>query len=115
MSSRKDLDYLADIREAIRRAVAYTDDLTYGQFLQDSKTQDAVVRNLEIIGEATKNLSQRLRDSYPQVPWRSLAGVRDRMIHHYFGVNYEIVWTIARQDLPALLRQVEAILAEDTE
>jgi uncharacterized protein with HEPN domain len=83
--------------------------------MQDSKTQDAVVRNLEVIGEATKNLSARLRKTYPQIPWKNLAGVRDKMIHHYFGINYEIVWTIAQKDLPGLLPQIEDMLTKETD
>ncbi len=91
MPKRRDQDYLSDIREAIQRIAAYTAGLDYEQFMQDNKTQDAVVRNLEIIGEATKNLSSRLRRVYAQIPWKTLAGMRDKMIHHYFGINYEIV------------------------
>jgi len=84
MSKRRDQDFLGDIREAIQRIAAYTEDMTYEQFMKDSKTQDAVIRNLEVIGEATKNLSDRLRKAHPQIPWRDLAGMRDKMIHHYF-------------------------------
>ncbi len=100
----------SDIREAIQRIAVYTAGLDYEQFMQDNKTQDAVVRNLEIIGEATKNLSSRLRRVYAQIPWKDLAGMRDKMIHHYFGINYEIVWTIAKEELPDLLSQIQDIL-----
>lgn len=110
MPKRRDQDYLSDIREAIQRIAVYTAGLDYEQFMQDSKTQDAVVRNLEIIGEATKNLSSRLRRVYAQIPWKDLAGMRDKMIHHYFGINYEIVWTIAKEELPDLLSQIQDIL-----
>lgn len=114
MSKRRDQDYLRDIQEAIQRIAAYTEGMTCEQFLVDGKTQDAVVRNLEVIGEATKNLSAHLRKFYPQVPWKSLAGVRDKMIHHYFGINYEIVWKIAKEELYHLLPQIEDILAKET-
>lgn len=77
MSKRRDKDYLNDIREAIQRIVEYTSDLSFQQFMVDRKTQDAVIRNLEVIGEATKNLSAQLKKSYPEIPWRDLAGVRD--------------------------------------
>ncbi|MFQ6078403.1 MAG: DUF86 domain-containing protein [Thermodesulfobacteriota bacterium] len=113
MSRRRDLDYLNDIREAIHRILTYTANLTYQQFIGDIKTQDAVVRNLEIIGEATKNLSGNLRKSHPKIPWKDLMGMRDKMIHHYFGTNYEIVWTIAKEELGALLAQIERILAKE--
>ena len=103
MSKRKDPDYLSDIREAIQRIAAYTAGMTFEQFMKDNKTQDAVVRNLEVIGEATKNLSDHLRKTSTQIPWRDLAGMRDKMIHHYFGINYEIVWTIVQEELSGLL------------
>ena len=113
MSKRRNLDYLNDIREAIHRILTYTAGLTYQQFMEDIKTQDAVVRNLEIIGEATKNLSVNIRKSHPKVPWKDLMGMRDKMIHHYFGINYEIVWTIAKEELAGLLPQIERILAKE--
>jgi uncharacterized protein with HEPN domain len=81
--------------------------------MEDIKAQDAVVRNLEIIGEATKNLSVNIRKSHPKVPWKDLMGMRDKMIHHYFGINYEIVWTIAKEELAGLLPQIERILAKE--
>ena len=82
MSKRADVDSLRDIQEAVRRIRMYTDAMTYDRFLADTKTQDAVIRNLEIIGEATKSLPIRLRGKYPGVPWKGMAGVRDRLIHH---------------------------------
>jgi uncharacterized protein with HEPN domain len=111
MSKRRDWNFLNDIREAIQRILTYTAGLTYQQFTEDIKTQDAVVRNLEIIGEAAKNLSANLRKSHPGVPWKDLMGMRDKMIHHYFGINYEIVWTIAKEELAGLLPRLEEILA----
>jgi uncharacterized protein with HEPN domain len=86
--------------------------MTYESFVTDSKTQDAVVRNLEILGEATKNLSNELRAKYPSVPWRNMAAARDRLIHHYFGTNLDIVWQIATVELPQVASQLETI--EDT-
>jgi uncharacterized protein with HEPN domain len=81
--------------------------------MEDIKAQDAVVRNLEIIGETTKNLSMNLRKSHPKVPWKNMMGMRDKMIHHYFGINYEIVWTISKEELAGLLPQIERILAKE--
>ena len=100
MSKRTDRDFLSDIREAIHRISTYVAGMSYETFVADTKTQDAVIRNLEIIGEATKNLSEQLRTKYPDIPWKSMAGVRDRLIHHYFGVNLDIVWQIATIELP---------------
>jgi uncharacterized protein with HEPN domain len=110
--SRRDLDFLHDIQEAIDRSLAYTNGLNWGEYLQDHKTQDAVARNLEVLGEATKNLSEDLRNRYPSVPWRVMSGTRDRLIHHYFGINQEIVWQIVRQDLPELQRQIAQVIRE---
>jgi uncharacterized protein with HEPN domain len=113
MSRRADDDFLKDIGEAIRRIKAYTDAMTYDRFLEDLKTQDAVVRNLEIIGEATKSLSMGLREKYSEVPWRGMAGVRDRLIHHYFGINLDVVWSIVTSELPTLESQIDAIMQEE--
>lgn len=109
MSKRHDPDLLCDIKEALRRINSYLGDLNYEKFLKDAKTQDAVVRNLEIIGEATKNLSEGLKKRYRNIPWKELAGVRDRLIHQYFGVNFEIVWNIIKHELPELARQIDGI------
>jgi uncharacterized protein with HEPN domain len=113
MSERADGDFLREIQEAVRRIQVYTDAMAYDRFLADIKTQDAVVRNLEIIGEATKNLSAQLREKYPDVPWRGMAGIRDRLIHHYFGVNLDIVWNIVTVELPLLKSQIEKILQNE--
>jgi uncharacterized protein with HEPN domain len=110
MSERADQDFLSDIQEAARRIEAYTTSMTYNGFLADIKTQDAVIRNLEIIGEAAKNLSEGLRAKYPDVPWKGMAGVRDRLIHHYFGVNLDIVWQIVTGELPQVALQIEEII-----
>lgn len=110
MSDRTDTDFLSDIQEATRRVRVYTTGMTYEAFLADTKTQDAVIRNLEIIGEATKNLSAELRTRYPDVPWKGMAGVRDRLIHHYFGVNLDIVWHIVTVELSDVALKIEEII-----
>jgi uncharacterized protein with HEPN domain len=110
MSSRADRDLLGDIQEAVRRARSYTEGHSYEQFLADTKTQDAVIRSLEILGEATKKLSPALRERHPAIPWTGMAGLRDKLIHDYFGVNIDIVWQIVQDQLPELAVQVEAAL-----
>jgi uncharacterized protein with HEPN domain len=109
---RRELDYLYDIEDAIDRALEYTRGMSWEEYLQDKRTQDAVVRNLEVIGEATKNLPDEFRDQYPDIPWRDMSGTRDRLTHHYFGINHEIVWQIVRQDLPVLKNQIAQLISE---
>jgi uncharacterized protein with HEPN domain len=86
------LDYIDDILDAIDKAEILLTDVTYDQFAGDFRIHYAVVRALEIIGEATKRLPSSLRDEYPTIPWRGMAGMRDRIIHGYDMVDYEIVW-----------------------
>ncbi len=109
---RRDLDYLRDIDEAIGRILEYTSGLTWVKYLSDIKTQDAVVHNLEIIGEATKSLSEDIRSQHPEVPWRDMMGTRDRWTHHYFGINQEIVWQIVEHDLLRLQNQIDKIISD---
>ncbi len=110
MSERTNRDFVQDVQEAIRRIALYTAEMSYEAFLADTKTQDAVVRNLEIIGEAIKNLSEDLRHQHSEIPWKSLAGVRDKLIHHYFGVNFDIVWQIITVELPQVATPLNKIL-----
>jgi uncharacterized protein with HEPN domain len=110
MSDYKEQAFLRDILEAARRVFSYTRDMRYDEFLADHKTQDAVMRNLEIIGEATKNLSEALRQKAPQIPWRSIARMRDKLIHHYFGVNLDVVWNVIQEDLAELVNTVNSLL-----
>jgi uncharacterized protein with HEPN domain len=112
MSNRSEREFLEDILEATRRANSYIAGLSYEEFLTDLKTQDAIIRTLEIVGEATKRLSLQTRNQYPSVPWRSMAGMRDKLIHDYFGVNFDIVWQIVRDELPSVAVQVEQILVD---
>ncbi|NJD77511.1 MAG: DUF86 domain-containing protein [Candidatus Methanoperedens sp.] len=109
MSKRGDIEFLNDVHEAIRRIELYTQDIDYEDFLEDIKAQDAVIRNLEIIGEAAKNITDELKEKHPQILWKDLAGIRDKLIHHYFGVNLEIVWTIIDEDLPLLRKEIRQI------
>jgi len=107
MSKRPEREYLTDIVEAGRRIITYLANMEYAAFLQDTKTQDAVVRNLEIIGEAAKQVSEEFKNASPQIPWKNIAGMRDKLIHDYFGVNLDIVWNVVKQDLPVLLNHLE--------
>ena len=104
--------YLEDILEATRKITTYTDSLSKAVFLEDEKTLDAVVRNLEVIGEAVKKLPEDLRARHSGVEWKKIAGLRDILIHEYFGLDAEIVWDIVRNKVPALDREVRTILNE---
>jgi uncharacterized protein with HEPN domain len=106
---KDDRIYLLHIRDAIDQIFEYT---TAGKdrFWVDRKTQDAVVRNLEIIGEATKHVSQPLKDSRPDIPWKPITGMRDKLIHDYFGINLQLVWDVVERDLPTLKLKVQQLL-----
>ena len=104
--------YLKHIREAITKIEKYTKD-GRKHFMEDTMIQDSVIRNLEIIGEAARNLPVDLRKSYPKVPWRSITGMRNVLIHEYFGVDLDIVWKVVMQRLPVLKGHVSAILAKN--
>lgn len=107
---KDDALYLEHILDAINQIKAYTAD-GKAAFLYDRKTQDAVIRNLEIIGEAVKNLSQKLKRSLPGVPWKAIAGTRDRLTHGYFSVDLNRVWVTVEKDLPELAEQLQEIAA----
>ena len=111
MSKRTEEDLLKDILEGARRILLYTENMDYDAFLEDLKTQDAVIRNLEIIGEASKNLSAEFRNKYTKIPWKSIAGMRDKLIHDYFGINIDIVWGVVTEDLSRLVNQISQILS----
>jgi uncharacterized protein with HEPN domain len=110
MSERDERLYLTDILESIDRILAYT---TAGRdaFFANRMVQDAVVRNLEVIGEAVKGLSEETRRTRPEIPWKKIAGTRDRVIQGYFDVSLKIVWEIVEQELPTLRGQVAALLS----
>ena len=110
MSRRDILALIEDIQEGIYRILSYTDGKTRKEFLADLRTQDAVVRNIEIIGEATKKLPVNFMKDHADIPWKAMAGTRDKLVHDYFGVNYDVVWRIIRDDLPSLLEKINAIL-----
>jgi len=102
--------YLADIENACKKVLRFTTGFTFKQFTHDDEKYDAVLRNLEIIGEAVKHVPDNLREQYPKVKWRKIAGFRDIVAHNYFGVSDEIVWDVIENEIPALLKQVKEIL-----
>jgi len=108
MPKREDSELVEDIIESSRRIALYTKGMSYETFLTDIKTQDAVVRNLEIIGEAAKGLSAEFRKAHKSINWRDVTGMRDRLIHHYAGVNWSIVWSATQEKLPELRTELGA-------
>ena len=106
---------LDDILEASQRIRSYTAGLSLSELRADQKTIDAVVRNLEVMGEAIKKLPAEVRDRHPDVPWKKIAGLRDILIHEYFGVDLDIIWDVVQTKLPALTEQVAAILSAESE
>jgi len=103
--------YLGDILEAIQRIREYVQGLSFDGFEGDSKTVDPVVRNLEVIGEAVKHLPDGLREEPPEIEWRKVAGLRDVLVHEYFGIDLEIVWDIVETKLDPLQQATERLLA----
>ena len=108
---KDDRSYLLHIADAIAQIQSYTGG-GHSSFLKDRKTQDAVLRNLMIIGEAAKKLSKATREKAPGTPWKSVSGMRDKMIHEYFGVDLEIVWRTVEVELPKFKIAVDSLLKE---
>ena len=106
---------LQDILEAANWINEYVRGISFEQFRADRKTVNAVVRNLEIIGEAAKNIPEPLRAKSPQIPWPRIAGLRDLLIHAYFGVDLDIIWDVVQNKLPALKAQVSELIADAVE
>ena len=106
------LDYVEDILDAMDKVEILLQDVTREQFEADFRINFAAVRALEIIGEATKRLPMALRDQYPHVPWKDMAGMRDRIIHGYDAVNLKIVWKTVKQRIPTVKPQIRRILAD---
>ncbi len=102
--------FLDDILEATTKVLDYTAGLSYERFVTDRKTVEAVVWNLQIIGEATKHIPEEVRSRYRDVPWREMAGLRDIIVHQYFGLKLDVIWKVIRDDLPRVEALVRGIL-----
>ncbi len=105
-------DYIEDIIGAMDKAMNFVKNISYEEFIQDDKTAFAVVRALEIIGEAVKNIPDDIRKNYPEIPWKDMAGMRDKVIHEYFGVKLSIVWRAVKEEIPPLKPIFEKILRD---
>ena len=109
-TQRDDSVYLKHIRDAIGRIQAYTKGVSKSAFLHGTLIQDAVIRQIEIIGEAAKRVSERTRSANADVPWQDISGMRNKLIHDYFGVDIEKVWMTVKNDIPLLKKQINSIL-----
>lgn len=110
MKQKEPIFFLQDIKNSLNKIFNYTDCIEFDQFVSSDITKDAVERNFEIIGEAVKNLSEDFRNKYPDIPFRQIAGMRDKLIHDYFGVDYEIVWRTIKDKLPEFERKINELI-----
>lgn len=114
MSKSDEIEFIGHIFEELKFVINTTNSLTFELFVEDEIIKRAVVRALEIVGEATKNLSIDFRLKYNQVPWKFMAGMRDKLIHDYMGVDYRLVFKTAKEDVPELFDYIELIIKEHT-
>lgn len=104
--------FLEDIYAAAVKIEKYTKGLSFEDFVDNDLVSDAVIKNVLVIGEATKNISGEIREKTPHIEWRKMAGMRDMMIHGYFSINYRIVWDVAQNKVPTLKQQIQNLLKD---
>ena len=101
--------YLKDILAAINSIEVFVEDMSFEQFRADDKTTSAVIRKFEIIGEAAKHIPEKILKQHPDIPWKEMAGMRDKLIHFYFGVDYQLVWVTIKERLPQVKPEIQKI------
>ncbi len=106
-------EYLSHILDEAKYIINKTKELNKKSFMQDETLQRAFVRSMEIIGEATKNIPNELKEKHSHIEWKAIAGMRDRLIHDYFGIDYDIVWDVAVNKIPALYQEIEKIIQKE--
>jgi uncharacterized protein with HEPN domain len=107
---KDDTIYLEHIENSLKRIISYASNVSHEAFLEDYKLQDACIRQIEIIGEATKKISEIFKEKYPEIPWKDMAGIRDKLIHDYIDVDLNIVYQTVAVDIPILFHKIEKIL-----
>jgi len=112
MKKTDDLTLLADILDAIQRIESYTHGTNKEEFLENLMMQDAVMHQIEIIGEASNDMSEEFRETHPSLPWLQMRAIRNKIVHDYRGINIDIIWDTVRNDLPSLKTQVRSLLGE---
>lgn len=112
MSERDIKLYLRDILDAINAIEKFVEGMDFEGFKEDDKTSSAVIRKFEIIGEATRNIPKSVKEKYPHIPWKEMAGFRDKLIHFYFGIKYELVWDTVKLRLPELKENIQKVLKD---
>ncbi len=106
---KKDKAYIKHMLEATKQIKIYIDEVSYEEFEKDSLRQDGVIRQIEILGEAANQISENLKEEYPEIPWKDVAGMRNKLIHGYFEVDLETVWNTVKNDLPRLRKDLQKI------
>ncbi|MCL4390177.1 MAG: DUF86 domain-containing protein [Patescibacteria group bacterium] len=109
MSKRDPKLYLQDISDAISKIEAFTSGVSYDNFVRDEEKMDAIIRNLEVIGEAAKNVPPEIREKYPEIPWEKMTSTRNKVLHEYFGIDMEILWETIQEDIPSLKVKLDNI------
>lgn len=112
MKSRDCRDFLQDILDAITDIESFIGDLSYDEFVKDKKTLNAVIRSIEVIGEATKNIPDKIKAKYKEIPWKRMAGTRDKLIHSYFGIDTKTLYKAAKEDIPPLKTLIQKMTKE---
>jgi uncharacterized protein with HEPN domain len=107
------IDYLQDILENAKKGKEFVAGMSGDEFLKDEKTVFAVIRAIEVLGEATKKIPREVREKYPQIPWREMAGTRDKLVHEYFGVNLVVIWKTETEDIPSLIPLLQQIVESE--
>lgn len=110
MKNKEPIFFLKDIENSLNKIFKYTQGISYNEFIENDLVKDAVERNFEIIGEAVKNLSDDFRNQYPNIPFKQVAGMRDKLIHDYFGIDYEILWKTIQDKLPQFKSEIDELI-----